>query len=99
MPDVHKAPGYDPYSDFEPVAQLALFEFCIFGGQRDRHQDDGRHTRVGEMPIQTRRLMPSRAPARSRTSLASATQEHSVSTCGGCPIAAAPPPSTTSSVR
>lgn len=29
MPLVHKAPGYDPYSDFEPVAQLALFEFCI----------------------------------------------------------------------
>jgi tripartite-type tricarboxylate transporter receptor subunit TctC len=29
LPLVHKAPGYDPYADFEPVAQLALFEFCV----------------------------------------------------------------------
>jgi tripartite-type tricarboxylate transporter receptor subunit TctC len=29
MPLVHKAPGYDPFGDFEPVSQLALFEFCI----------------------------------------------------------------------
>ncbi len=26
---VHKAPGYDPFQDFEPVAQVAEFEFCI----------------------------------------------------------------------
>lgn len=29
MPLVHKAPGYDPHTDFEPISQLALFEFCI----------------------------------------------------------------------
>lgn len=29
MPLVHKAPGYDPFKDFEPIGQLALFEFCI----------------------------------------------------------------------
>lgn len=29
MPIVHKAPGYDPFSDFEPVSQLALFDFCV----------------------------------------------------------------------
>lgn len=26
---VHKAPGYDPFKDFEPVSHLAAFEFCI----------------------------------------------------------------------
>ncbi len=26
---VHPAPGYDPFADFEPVSQLAAFEFCI----------------------------------------------------------------------
>jgi tripartite-type tricarboxylate transporter receptor subunit TctC len=29
MPQLHKAPGYDPVADFEPVSQLARFEFCI----------------------------------------------------------------------
>ena len=29
MAMVHKAPGYDPFMDFEPVSQLTLFEFCI----------------------------------------------------------------------
>lgn len=29
MPLVHKAPGYDPFADFEPVSQVALFEFCL----------------------------------------------------------------------
>ena len=29
MAMVHKAPGYDPFSDFAPVSQLTLFEFCI----------------------------------------------------------------------
>jgi tripartite-type tricarboxylate transporter receptor subunit TctC len=26
---VHKAPGYDPEADFEPIAHLARFEFCL----------------------------------------------------------------------
>lgn len=26
---VHKAPGYDPFKDFEPISQVARFEFCI----------------------------------------------------------------------
>lgn len=26
---VHPAPGYDPFADFEPVSQLAAFDFCI----------------------------------------------------------------------
>lgn len=29
MPLVHKAPGYDPFSDFEPVSHLTSIEFCI----------------------------------------------------------------------
>jgi tripartite-type tricarboxylate transporter receptor subunit TctC len=29
MAMVHPAPGYDPFADFEPVSQLAAFEFCI----------------------------------------------------------------------
>lgn len=29
MPLVHASPGYEPFRDFEPVAQLALFEFCV----------------------------------------------------------------------
>ena len=29
MPLVHPAPGYDPFRDFAPVSQLALFEFCV----------------------------------------------------------------------
>ncbi len=28
-PMTHPAPGYDPYADFAPVAQLARFEFCV----------------------------------------------------------------------
>lgn len=26
---VHKAPGFDPFKDFEPISQLTRFEFCI----------------------------------------------------------------------
>ena len=26
---VHKAPGYDPFKDFEPVSHLTAFEFCV----------------------------------------------------------------------
>lgn len=29
MPLVHKAPGYDPFTDFEPVSHLTSIEFCI----------------------------------------------------------------------
>jgi tripartite-type tricarboxylate transporter receptor subunit TctC len=29
MPQIHKSAGYDPVVDFEPVAHLARFEFCI----------------------------------------------------------------------
>jgi tripartite-type tricarboxylate transporter receptor subunit TctC len=29
LPLVHKAPGFDPYADFAPIAQLASFEFCV----------------------------------------------------------------------
>lgn len=29
MPLVHKAPGYDPFKDFEPIAHLTSIEFCI----------------------------------------------------------------------
>ena len=29
MQQVHKAPGYDPFKDFEPVAHLANLEFCF----------------------------------------------------------------------
>jgi tripartite-type tricarboxylate transporter receptor subunit TctC len=29
MPQIHKAPGYNPVADFEPVAHLARFEFCL----------------------------------------------------------------------
>jgi tripartite-type tricarboxylate transporter receptor subunit TctC len=29
MPIVHKAPGYDPFTDFEPISHLASFEFCV----------------------------------------------------------------------
>ena len=29
MPLVHPSPGYDPVRDFEPVGQLALFDFCV----------------------------------------------------------------------
>lgn len=28
-PMTHPAPGYDPFADFAPVAQLARFEFCV----------------------------------------------------------------------
>lgn len=26
---VHPSPGYDPFADFEPIAQLASYDFCI----------------------------------------------------------------------
>jgi tripartite-type tricarboxylate transporter receptor subunit TctC len=29
MPLVHKAPGYDPFNDFEPISHLTSIEFCI----------------------------------------------------------------------
>ncbi len=29
MPQIHKAPGYDPVADFAPVSHIARFEFCI----------------------------------------------------------------------
>lgn len=29
MPLVHKAPGYDPFTDFAPISHLASIEFCI----------------------------------------------------------------------
>ena len=29
MAMVHKSPGYDPFTDFEPVSHLCSFEFCI----------------------------------------------------------------------
>lgn len=29
MPLVHKAPGYDPFKDFEPISHLTTIEFCI----------------------------------------------------------------------
>jgi tripartite-type tricarboxylate transporter receptor subunit TctC len=29
MPLIHKAPGYDPNADFEPISHLANFEFCL----------------------------------------------------------------------
>ncbi len=29
MAMVHKAAGFDPFADFEPIAQLALFDLCV----------------------------------------------------------------------